>query len=113
MDAASASPYSLFFQALSSIPPSHYFLLALLTLLVFRYNFMEIHFLDDLFFTAFRGHSVSLTYHSSSILYQSITARCQLLHGWYLRTPWLSSPYLQSAFLSLFGRAPDFTYKRL
>ncbi|KAL5854426.1 hypothetical protein ACOSQ4_004228 [Xanthoceras sorbifolium] len=112
MDAASASPYSLLFQALSSIPPSHYFLLALLTLLVFLYNFLEIHLLHDLFFTAFRGDPVSLTYHSSSILYQSVAARCQLLHGRYLPTPWLSSPHLQTAFLTLFGRAPDFTYKR-
>ncbi|KAL5810217.1 hypothetical protein ACOSQ3_026913 [Xanthoceras sorbifolium] len=103
MDVASAFRYSLFFQALSSIPPLHYFLLALLTLLMFLYNFLEIHFLHDHFFTAFRGDHVSLTYHSSFILYQSIAARCQLLHR---------SPNLQIAFLSLLGRAPDFTYKR-
>ncbi|KAL5743639.1 hypothetical protein ACOSQ2_026755 [Xanthoceras sorbifolium] len=87
MDVASAFRYSLFFQALSSIPPLHYFLLALLTLLMFLYNFLEIHFLHDHFFTAFRGDHVSLTYHSSFILYQSIAARCQLLHRRYLPTP--------------------------
>ncbi|KAH7557094.1 hypothetical protein JRO89_XS11G0045200 [Xanthoceras sorbifolium] len=112
MDIASAFLYLLLFQALSSIPPLHYFLLALLTLLMFLYNFLEIHFLHDHFFTAFRGDHVSLTYHSSFILYQSVVARCQLLHGRYLPTPWLSSPHLQTAFLSLFGRALDFTYKR-
>ncbi|KAK3184799.1 hypothetical protein Dsin_032085 [Dipteronia sinensis] len=112
MDAASASPYSLLFEALSSVPPSHYLLLALLTFLVFLYNFLEIHFFSDLFFTGFRGDTVSLTYHSSSHLYHSVAARCRLLHGRYLSTPWISSPHLQTAFLSFFGRAPDITYKR-
>lgn len=106
-----ANPYDLLFQALALIPVSHYFLAALFILLIFLYNFAEIHFLRDLL-TLFRGDPVTLTYNSCSDLYQSVVSKCKILHGRYLATPWLSSPHLQTAFLSFFGSAPAVTYKR-
>lgn len=87
-------------------------LLLFLAFLVFFYNFLEIHFLADLL-TAFRGDSVSLTYNTSSQLYKSVASKCRILHGRFLPTPWLSSPHLQTAFLSLVAKSPHVTYKRL
>ncbi|KAM7482130.1 hypothetical protein LguiB_006713 [Lonicera macranthoides] len=105
------SPYLLFLKAASLLPISHYFLGLTFILLVFLYNFLEIHFFND-FFTAFRGQSVSLSFNSSSQIYQQVVSKCQILHGRYLSTPWLSSPHLQTAFLSFFGRPPVFRYRR-
>ncbi|GLT85787.1 hypothetical protein SLE2022_039640 [Rubroshorea leprosula] len=108
---AFVSPYDQLFHALSLIPLSHYFLAAFLMFLTFLYNFLEIHFLHDLL-TGFKGDPVALTYNSFSDLYQLVAAKCQLLHGRYCPTPWISSPHLQTAFLSFFGRAPQVTYRR-
>ncbi|XWS55309.1 hypothetical protein CRYUN_Cryun10bG0164000 [Craigia yunnanensis] len=109
--ASSISPYHLLFQALALIPVSHYLFAAFFVFLIFLYNFLEIHFLHGLL-TLFRGDLVTLTYNSRSDLYQSVVSKCKILHGRYLVTPWLSSPHLQTAFLSVFGRAPSVTYKR-
>ncbi|KAL4385536.1 hypothetical protein GQ457_15G016480 [Hibiscus cannabinus] len=106
-----ASPYDLLFQALVLIPISHYFFLALFASLAFLYSFLEIHFLHHLR-TLFRGDPVTLTYNSSSNLCQSLAANCTILRGRYSATPWLSSPHLQTAFLSLFGKAPPVSYRR-
>ncbi|OMO92253.1 hypothetical protein COLO4_17736 [Corchorus olitorius] len=108
---ASVSPYDLLFQAFLLIPVSHYFLAVFFLFLIFLYNFLEIHFLHD-FFTLFRGDPVTLTYNSCSELYQSVVSKCKVLHGRYLVTPWLSSPHLLTAFLSIFEKAPSVTYRR-
>ncbi|XVF00582.1 hypothetical protein REPUB_Repub04eG0012900 [Reevesia pubescens] len=109
--ASSVSPYDILFQALALIPVAHYFVAVFLIFLIFLYNFLEIHFLHDLL-TLFRGDPVTLTYNSCSDLFQSVVVNCKILHGRYLVTPWLSSPHLQTAFLSFFGRAPPVTYRR-
>ncbi|TYH31924.1 hypothetical protein ES288_A01G210700v1 [Gossypium darwinii] len=108
---ASISPYDLLFQALALIPFSHYFFAASFLFLIFLYRFLEIHFLHDLL-TLFRGDPVTLTYNSCSDLAQSVVANCKILQGRYLATPWLSSPHLQTAFLSFLGRPPPLTYRR-
>ncbi|KAJ9687575.1 hypothetical protein PVL29_016170 [Vitis rotundifolia] len=108
----SDSPYDLLFKSLSLIPISHYLLGFLLLSLVFLYNVLEIHLLRDLIATGFRGHPVSLTFASGSELYEAVASKCQILHGRYLATSWLSSPHLQTAFLSFFGRPPVFSYRR-
>ncbi|XP_039059712.1 uncharacterized protein LOC120203500 [Hibiscus syriacus] len=41
-----------------------------------------------------------------------IAANCKILQQRYLVTPWLSSPHLQTAFLSFHGRPPPVTYRR-
>ncbi|KAK8486231.1 hypothetical protein V6N13_090250 [Hibiscus sabdariffa] len=105
------SPYDLLFQALALIPVSHYFLAAFFIFLVSLYNFLEIHFLHDLL-TLFRGDPVTLTYNSCSDLGRSVAAKCKILQRRYLATPWLSSPHLQTAFLSFHGRPPPVTYRR-
>ncbi|KAK8699248.1 hypothetical protein V6N13_115339 [Hibiscus sabdariffa] len=105
------SPYALLFRALALIPVSHYFLAALFLFLVFLYNFLEIHFLHDLL-TLFRGDPVTLTYSSSSDLGRSVAAKCKILQQRYLVTPWLSSPHIQTAFLTFHGRPPPVTYRR-
>ncbi|XP_039049087.1 embryogenesis-associated protein EMB8-like [Hibiscus syriacus] len=106
-----ASPYDLLFQALTLIPTSHYFVVALFISLAFMYSFLEIHFLHHLR-TLFRGDHVTLTYNSCSHLCQSLVSNCTILRGRYRPTPWLSSPHLQTAFLSLFGKAPSVAYRR-
>ncbi|XP_057989622.1 uncharacterized protein LOC110654359 [Hevea brasiliensis] len=111
LDSSPVSPYELIFKALSLIPISHFLLGLLLILLLFLYNFLEIHFLQDLV-TGFRGDPVLLTCSSSSELYQSVASKCRILHGRFSPTPWLSSPHLQTAFLSLFGNSPNFSYRR-
>ncbi|EEF28499.1 embryogenesis-associated protein EMB8 [Ricinus communis] len=105
------SPYNLLFKALSLIPITHYLLFFLFTLLIFLYYFLEIHFFHNLL-TFFRGDPVLLTCNFSSELYQSVASKCKILHGRFSPTPWLSSPHLQTAFLSFFGDSPNFVYKR-
>ncbi|KAF2319945.1 hypothetical protein GH714_020809 [Hevea brasiliensis] len=80
LDSSPVSPYELIFKALSLIPISHFLLGLLLILLLFLYNFLEIHFLQDLV-TGFRGDPVLLTCSSSSELYQSVASKCRILHG--------------------------------
>ncbi|GMJ00631.1 hypothetical protein like AT5G49950 [Hibiscus trionum] len=106
-----ANPYHLLFQALALIPISHYLFLSLCISLAFLYTFLDIHFLHHLI-TLFRGDPVSLTYNSSSNLCRSLVSNSTILRGRYSATPWLSSPHLQTAFLSLFGNAPPVTYTR-
>ncbi|KAG6736772.1 hypothetical protein POTOM_060332 [Populus tomentosa] len=66
---------------------------------------------DELFVKSL-GDPVSLTYNPSSQLYKSVASKCRILHGRFLPTPWLSSPHLQTAFLSLVEKSPHVTYKR-
>ncbi|KAL6962042.1 hypothetical protein U1Q18_036998 [Sarracenia purpurea var. burkii] len=107
----SDNPYKLLFKAASMIPISHYALGLLLFVIVFLYNFLEFHFLEDLR-TGFRGSPVSLTYNSCSEIYEGVASKCRILHGRYLATPWLSSPHIQTTFLNFFGKPPIFSYRR-
>ncbi|XP_071736855.1 embryogenesis-associated protein EMB8-like [Rutidosis leptorrhynchoides] len=107
----SISPYKLLFRALTLIPISHYLLIAVFLSIVFVYNLLEIHILQD-FFAGFSGNSVSLTFNWSSDLYTEVVSKCHLLHGRYLATPWLSSPHLQTILLNVLVKTPSFTYKR-
>ncbi|PON36509.1 Alpha/Beta hydrolase fold containing protein [Parasponia andersonii] len=108
---SSTNAYALLLRALFLIPISHYLLAFLLLSLVFLYNFLEFHFVEDAL-TAFRGCPVALTYDSSSQIYNGVVSKCRILHGRYLATPWLSSPHIQTVFLNFFGRPPVFSYRR-
>ncbi|EXB57388.1 hypothetical protein L484_016441 [Morus notabilis] len=105
------NPYALLLLALRLIPLSHYLLAFLLSFSIFLYNFLELHFIEDLL-SGFRGCPVSLTYNPSSQIYNGVVSKCRILHGRYLATPWLSSPHIQTVFLNFFGRPPAFSYKR-
>ena len=72
--------YKLLFKAVAMIPVSHYVLGSLCILIVFLYNFLEFHFLEDFLYG---GSPVKLTYHSGSELYQAVVSKCRLLHGRY------------------------------
>ncbi|KAI4352845.1 hypothetical protein L6164_007058 [Bauhinia variegata] len=111
LDGSPANAYLLLLKALSLIPYWHYLICAAVVLIVFLYNFLEFHFLED-FFSGFRGSPVELTYNSCSQLYEGVVSKCRLLHGRYLATPWLSSPHIQTCFLNFFGRPPVFNYTR-
>ncbi|GAB2291195.1 hypothetical protein Dimus_025454 [Dionaea muscipula] len=110
-DEISPSPYKLLFEALSTIPISHYLIALGVVFTVFLYNFLEIHLIQDIL-TGFRGQKVSLTFNSESQIYNDVVANCRILHGRYLVTPWLASPHLQTLFLTFFGRPPAFSYRR-
>ncbi|KAI4367417.1 hypothetical protein MLD38_023156 [Melastoma candidum] len=88
-----------------------YLLFAVAAVLVFLYNFLEIHFLR-LLASGFRGDPVTLVYNAASEVHRSVAAACRVINGRYSPTPWLPSSHLQTAFLSFFGRPPDFSYKR-
>lgn len=77
------NPYKLLIEAASMIPKSHYTLGFLIFCVIYLYNFLEFHFLQDLR-TGFRGSPVSLTYHSTSQLYHQVVSKCRLLHGRYI-----------------------------
>jgi hypothetical protein len=66
---SAGSPYGLLFNALALIPLWHYLLGSLIVAVVVLYNFLEIHFLEDLF-SGFRGSTVGLT-------------QCRVRHGRY------------------------------
>ncbi|XP_050364681.1 embryogenesis-associated protein EMB8 isoform X2 [Argentina anserina] len=104
-------PYLVLLNDLRLIPISHYLLASLAISLAFLYCFLEFHFLHDLL-TGFRGCPVALTYNSSSRIYHDVVSKCRILHSRYLPTPWLSGPHFQTVFLSIFGRAPAFNYRR-
>jgi abhydrolase domain-containing protein 1/3 len=108
---SSSNPYELLLQALLQIPIHHYALATAVAFTFFLYNFLEIHFIQDLF-TGFSGSSVDFTYNSSSEIYDDVVSKCRILHGKYSVTPWLSSPHLQTVFLNFFGNPPKFKYKR-
>ncbi|XP_010521047.1 PREDICTED: phospholipase ABHD3 [Tarenaya hassleriana] len=107
-----SSPYIVLFKSLSLIPISHYLIWVLLIILVFFYNFLEFHLLHDLLVNGLRGDPVTLTYNGGSEFCQFVVSKCGLLRGRYSPTPWLSGPHLQTVFLSIFGNAPRFCYKR-
>ncbi|KAK7279701.1 hypothetical protein RJT34_24758 [Clitoria ternatea] len=109
--ASSSNVYWLLFKVLALIPIRHYLLAMAFILFSFLYNFLELHFLRDLF-SGFSGFSVSLTYNSSSQIYDDVVSKCNILHGRYFPTPWLCSPHLQTLFLNYFGRPPLFNYTR-
>ncbi|KAL3833244.1 hypothetical protein ACJIZ3_024412 [Penstemon smallii] len=88
----------LLLMAAISVPISHYMFGLLLTLIVFMYNFLEMHLFQDLF-TGFRGQPVTLTFNPSSQLYRDVVSKCKILHGRYLSTPWLCNPHLQTVFI--------------
>lgn len=106
-----ANAYKLLFKAVCMIPISHYLFVFLSVILVTIYNFLEIHFVQDLL-SGFTGSPVSLTFSSCSEIYDGVASKCRVLHGRYLATPWLSSPHIQTAFLNFFGRPPVFSYRR-
>lgn len=106
-----AAPYYQLFHALCLVPFSHHLFAAISIFLICLYNFLEVHFLRD-FFTGFSGDPVVLTCNLSSELYKMVAAKCQLLHGRFLPTPWLSSPHFQTCFLSFPWGAPPVTYRR-
>ncbi|KAJ8749323.1 hypothetical protein K2173_018806 [Erythroxylum novogranatense] len=110
-DCTSESPYGLLLTSIILIPVCHYVLFFFAILLLFLYNFLEIHFLRHLL-KGFRGDLVTITCNFSSDLYCSVVSSCRILHGRYSPTPWLSSPHLQTAFLSLFANSPNFSYRR-
>ncbi|CAL9242915.1 unnamed protein product [Arabidopsis halleri] len=99
------SPYLIIFKSLLLIPISHYLIFFFLTILLFLYFFLEIHIP--------KADPISLTFNPNSEFCQFIVSKCRLLHGRYFPTFWLSSPHLQTAFLSLFGKSPPFSYKRI
>lgn len=107
----SAHALELILEGFTFIPIIHYVIAFVCFLLIFIYNFLEFHFVEDVF-TLFRGSPVSLTYNSASDIYQGVVSKCHLLHGRYMATPWLSSPHIQTAFLNFFGRPPAVNYKR-
>ncbi|KAI3917237.1 hypothetical protein MKX01_000014, partial [Papaver californicum] len=107
---SNSSPYELLYKAALLLPISHYLYAVSFIFLIFIYNFLEIHFFQDLLH-GFRGDSISVTYNSCSEIYEGVASKCQSLHGRYLVTPWLSSPHIQTAFLNFFGRPPVFSYK--
>ncbi|CAN8253538.1 unnamed protein product [Cochlearia groenlandica] len=98
------SPYILLLKSISLIPISHYIISIFLSILFFIFFFLEIHFP--------KSDPISLTFDPNSDFSQFIVSKCRLLHGRYFPTFWLSSPHLQTAFLSLFGNSPSFSYKR-
>ncbi|KAG8378385.1 hypothetical protein BUALT_Bualt08G0132000 [Buddleja alternifolia] len=103
--------YKLVFKAAFALPLWHYVVGVCLCCIVVLYNFLEFHFIQDLF-TGFRGSPVSLTYNPSSQIYHGVVSKCRTLHGRYLATPWLSSPHFQTSFVNFFGNPPVFTYRR-
>ncbi|CAK9155510.1 unnamed protein product [Ilex paraguariensis] len=108
---STANAYKLLFKAIKEIPTSHYVFGLFLFLIVFLYNFLEFHFLENLV-SGFRGSPVSLTYNPCSKIYEGVAKKCQILHGRYLVTPWLSSPHFQTTFINFLGRPPVVRYKR-
>ncbi|XP_004496351.1 embryogenesis-associated protein EMB8-like [Cicer arietinum] len=108
---STSNGYLILLQGLSLIPFWHYLLILTTVLIYFLYNFLEIHFLEDLF-SGFSGSPVEFTFNSSSQLYHAVVSKCRILHSTYSVTPWLSSPHLQTVFLNFFGNPPVFKYKR-
>ncbi|KAL0375940.1 UNVERIFIED_CONTAM: hypothetical protein Scaly_0711600 [Sesamum calycinum] len=78
--AEAESPYEVLLRAVLLIPVSHYLLGLWLIVVVFLYNFLEIHILQDLF-TGLRGQKVVLTFNPSSQLYRDVVSKCRVLHG--------------------------------
>lgn len=75
-----ADAYKLLFKSAFAIPLSHYSVGLFFFLIVFLYNFLEFHFLQDLV-TGFRGSPVFLTYNPSSEIYHGVVSKCRALHG--------------------------------
>lgn len=112
VSSAGESAGELLLRAAALVPWTRYFLAALALAAVLLYRFLELHLLGDLL-RGLRGGRVSLTFHPESQVYHRVASKCRSLHGRYLTTPWLASPHLQTLFLSISGRPPSFTYRRL
>ncbi|KAI3810387.1 hypothetical protein L1987_19999 [Smallanthus sonchifolius] len=95
----------------TGVSPYLYLLISFLVFIIFVYNLLEIHIIDDIF-SGFRGNYVSLTVDSSSDLYREVVSKCHLIHGRYMSTPWLCSPHLQTILLHLLVKTHNFRYKR-
>lgn len=80
IEVSQISGYRLMFKALTVIPISHYVIGLYCVFLVFLYNFLELHFFEDLFSG---GSVVNLTYDSGSELYHSVVSKCKILHTRY------------------------------
>ncbi|GJM92430.1 hypothetical protein PR202_ga08904 [Eleusine coracana subsp. coracana] len=123
--AGDESAGELLLRAAAMVPLAHYAIAALVVASVIMYRFLELHVIGDLL-RGFRGGRVELTFHPASEIYHCVVSKCRSLHGrygcgfyvvliaheWYLATPWLASPHLQTLFLGISGRPPSFTYKR-
>nr|XP_043637371.1 phospholipase ABHD3 [Erigeron canadensis] len=107
-----ASWLGLILEGLRVIPKSHYMIGLICIIIIMIYNFLEFHFIHDVFLTFFRGSPVSLTYNPSSHVYHGVASNCRLLHARYMATPWLSSPHIQTTFLNFHGRPPLVDYAR-
>lgn len=82
-DSPSINPYKLLFKVATMIPKSHYLLGFIFVSIVYLYNLLDFHFLEDMF-TGFRGSPVSLTYNSCSEIYKGVVSKCRILHGRYI-----------------------------
>lgn len=80
------SPYKMLLMAALSIPKMHYLLGSSLAVTVFMYNFLEMHFLTDLF-SGFKGQPVTLTFGPKNKLYRDVVSKCKVLHGRYKQNP--------------------------
>ncbi|KAB5529960.1 hypothetical protein DKX38_020041 [Salix brachista] len=109
MDSSSLSPYILLFNALSKIPTWHYLVAFLIISVTFLYNFLEVHFFEDVLF---KSQGTPITYNPSSPFCNAILSNCKILHSRFVATPWISSPHFQTAFLQFCGRSPGFSYRR-
>lgn len=72
--------YTLLFNALYLIPISPYILALSLLFVIVIYNFLEFHFVEDIF-SGFRGSPVRLTFNSSSPIYDGVVSKCKIVHG--------------------------------
>ena len=75
--------FQLILEGFTFIPIAHYVITFVCFFLVFIYNFLEFHFVEDVL-TLFRGSPVFLTYNSASEIYQGVASKCDLLHGRFL-----------------------------
>lgn len=74
--------YCILFDGLSLIPTWHYFLGFMIACIVFIYNFLESHFIEDLL-SGFRGSPAKVTCNPDSEIYSCVASECHIIHGRY------------------------------